>query len=177
MSKTTYVAIAPDGSQHTRKTDRTYTHAVLLEGKEGWGAVGFCGRPDLAEKKRGEHPGSIVVECDVLGDRAADMPAPEAAENAEPTVPVANDAPECEQTVDEKIAAATVHGPKPKRTIGSLVQELLMDPDLRYLAIVDRVVAEFPDAKTSVRSVASIAAVLRKNGIDVPMRRRNNVQR
>ncbi|PTM99683.1 hypothetical protein C8N32_1411, partial [Rhodovulum imhoffii] len=104
---------------------QTYTHAVLLEGKEGWGAVGFCGRPDLAEKKRREHPGSIVVECGILGDRAADMPALEAAEHAEP---VAGDAPEREQTVDEKIAAATVHGPKPKRTIGSLVQELLMDP-------------------------------------------------
>lgn len=150
------------------------THAVLLEGKEGWGAVGFCGRPDLAEKKRREHPGSIVVECGILGDRAADMPALEAAEHAEP---VASDAPEREQTVDEKIAAATVHGPKPKRTIGSLVQELLMDPDLGYHAILDRVMAEFPDAKTSVRSVASVAAVLRKNGIDVPMRRRNKAQR
>jgi len=76
------VATAPDGSQHTRKTDRTYTHAVLLEGEEGWGAVGFCGRPDLAEKKRGEHPGSIVVEGGVLGDRAADRPEAEATENA-----------------------------------------------------------------------------------------------
>ena len=52
MTKTTYVATAPDGSEHVRKTERTYTHAVLLEGKEGWEAVGFCGRPDLAEKKR-----------------------------------------------------------------------------------------------------------------------------
>ena len=30
MTKTTYVATAPNGSQHIRKTDRTYTHAVLL---------------------------------------------------------------------------------------------------------------------------------------------------
>ncbi|MFD1344269.1 hypothetical protein [Litorisediminicola beolgyonensis] len=173
MTKTTYVATAPDGSQHTRKTDRTYTHAVLLEGKEGWGAVGFCGRPDLAEKKRGEHPGSIVVECGVLGDRAADVPEAEATEKAESTAPDADEVPEREQTVDEKIAAAKVHGPEPTRTIGSLVQELLMDPDLGYLAIVDRVVAEFPDAKTSVRSVASVAAAMRKRGVDVPMRRRS----
>ncbi|WP_370313642.1 hypothetical protein [Sagittula sp.] len=172
MTKTTYVATAPDGSQHTRKTDRTYTHAVLVEGKEGWGAVGFCGRPDLAEKKRGEHPGSIVVECGVLGDRAPDMPEAEATEDAASTAPAAGDAPECEQTVDEKIAAAPVHGPEPKRTVGSLVQELLMDPDLGYLAIVDRVVAEFPDAKTSVRSVASFAAGLRKKDVDVPIRRK-----
>lgn len=172
MTKTTYIATAPDGSQHTRKTDRTYSHAVLLEGKEGWSAVGFCGRSDLAEKKRGKHPGSIVVECGVLGDLATDMPEAKATENAEPIAPDAAEAPEREQTVDERIAAATVHGPEPRRTIGSLVQELLMDPDLGYLAIVDRVVAEFPDAKTSVRSVASVAAVLRKKGVDVPMRKR-----
>ncbi len=155
MTKTTYVATAPDGSQHTRKTDRTYTHAVLLKGKEVWRAVGFCGRSGLADKRRREHPGSIVVECGVLGDRAADMPEAEAVENPEPTAPKAEDKPE-----------------QPKRTIGMLVQELLMDPDLDYLAIVDRVVAEFPDAKTSVRSVASVAATMRKLGADVPMRRK-----
>lgn len=168
MTKTTYVATAPDGSEHTRNTDRTYTHAVLVEGKDGWGAVGFCGRPDLAEKKRGEHPGSIVVECGVLGDLVADMP-----ETAD-TEPTATPADE-EKTVDQKIREAKVHvpeGAKPKQTIGSLVQELLMDADLGYLAIVDRVVAEFLDAKTSVRSVASVAAVMRKMGTQVPMRRK-----
>lgn len=162
MTKTTYVATAPDGSRHTRRTDRTYTHAVLLEGKEGWRAVGFCGRPDLAEKKRGEHPGSIVVECGILCDHAADMPEATATKNVRP------------QTVDEKIAAAKVHGPQSKRTIGSLVQELLMDPELGYVTIVNRVLAEFPDAKTSARSVASVAAVLRKKGVDVPIRRKLN---
>ena len=166
MTKTTYAATAPDGSEHTRKTERNYSHAVLLEGKEGWEAVGFCGRPDLAEKKRGEHPGSIVVECRVLGDRATDMPEAEVTEPTE--TPTAK-----EKTVDQKIREAKVRVPKgaePKRTIGSLVQELLMDETLAYTAIVDQVMAEFPDAKTSVRSVASVAAVLRKNGVDVPMR-------
>jgi hypothetical protein len=176
MTKTTYVATAPDGSEHTRKTERTYTHAVLLEGEGGWGVVGFCGRLDLAEKKRGEHPGSIVVECCVLGDRSADMPEAEAAEKTEPPALEANGKREREQTVDDKIAAAMVHGPEPKQTIGSLVQELLMDTDLGYLAIVDRVMTEFPDAKTSVRSVASVAAVLRKKGVDVPMRRKAKAQ-
>ena len=109
-----------------------------------------------------------MVECGILGNREADVPETEATENPEPT---ADDALEREQTVDEKIAAASVRGPEPKRTIGSLVQELLIDPDLGYPAIVDRVVAEFPDAKTSVRSVASVAAVLRKKGVDVTMRR------
>ncbi|RYH00687.1 hypothetical protein EU805_17130 [Salipiger sp. IMCC34102] len=168
MTKTTYVATAPDGSEHVRKSERTYTHAVLVEGKEGWGAVGFCGRPDLAEKKCGEHPGSIVVECGVLGDRAADMP--EAAD----TKPAATPAGE-EKTVDQKIRETKVHmpeGAEPKQTIGSMVQELLIDPDLGYTAIVDRVMTDFPDAKTSVRSVASVAAVLRKKGVNIPIRRK-----
>ncbi len=168
MTKNTYVATAPDGSQYTRKTDRTYTHAVLLEGREGWDAVGFCGRPDLAEKKRGEHPGSIIVECGVLGDRSADVP--ETAD-AEPTATPADE----EKSVDQKIREVKVHVPEsaePKRTIGSLVQELLMDEGLGYETIVDRVVADFPGARTSVRSVASVAATLRKRGVDVPMRRR-----
>ncbi|CTQ33910.1 hypothetical protein [Jannaschia rubra] len=152
MTKTTYVATAPDGSQHTRKTDRTYTHAVLLESEEEWTAVGFCGRPDLAEKKRSEHPGSIVVKCSVLGDRAADMPEAEATEKA-------SDSP----------------SEQPKPTIGSMVQELLMDEALDYATIVDAVVAEFPNAQTSARSVASVASVLRKKGVDVPMRRNSKV--
>ncbi len=172
MTKTTYVATAPDGSEHTRKTERTYTHAVLFEGKKGWGAVGFCGRPDLAEKKRGEHPGLIVVECGILGDRAADIP------EAEVTEPTAKTQGE-EKTVDQKIREAKVYvpeGAKPRRTIGSMIHELLMDEALAYAAIVDRIMDEFPDAKTTVRSVASVAAVLRKKGVDVPMRRQKSTR-
>lgn len=30
MSKTTYIATAADGTEHTRTTDRVYTHAVLI---------------------------------------------------------------------------------------------------------------------------------------------------
>ena len=47
-----------------------------------------------------------------------------------------------------------------------------MDETLDYAAIVARVVAEFPDARTTARSVASVAAVLRKKGVDVPLRRK-----
>lgn len=129
---TTYVATAPDGSEHTRKTDRTCSHAVLLEGKDGWTVVGFCGRLDLAQKKQGEHLGSIFVE------------------------------------VRELDAAET---DRPKLTISRLTEKLLMDGNLGYAAIVDQVVAEFPDAKTTTRSVASVASVLRKKGATVPTRR------
>lgn len=52
MSKITYKAVAPDGSVHTRKTERTYTHAIATS-KDGetWGVISWCGRPDLAEKE------------------------------------------------------------------------------------------------------------------------------
>lgn len=154
MTKNIYVAIAPDGSEHIRKTDRTYTHAVLVQRRNGWSAVGFCGRPDLADKKHREHPRSIVVECGVLGDCATDEAKVEGAENADPIAPHAENPPV-----------------KPKRTIGRLVQELLMDETLDYTAIVERVSTEFSNAKTTARSVASVAAVLRKKGVDVPKRR------
>lgn len=154
MTKNIFVAIAPDGSEHTRKTDRTYSHAVLVQGSDGWSAVGFCGRPDLADKKCREHSGSIVVECGVLDDCATDEAKAEINEKAELVAPDAESSPE-----------------KPRRTIGRLVEELLMDEALDYTAIVDQVMAEFSNAKTTARSVASVAAVLRKKGVDVPKRR------
>ncbi|CUH66527.1 hypothetical protein TG4357_02465 [Thalassovita gelatinovora] len=175
MTKTTYIATAPDGSELTRKTDRTYTHAVLLEGKEGWKAEGFCGRLDLAHKKQLEHPGSIVVEVKALGDAQTDKPKAEATEDAEPTKDETVGRPEEEPSVDEKIRNAKVTGPERKGKIGDLVHELLMDETLDYVTIVDRVMAKFPDAKTTARSVASVAAVLRKKGAEVPKRRKSKV--
>ncbi len=156
MTKTTYIATAPGGAEVTRKTDRTYSHAVLLEGKEGWKAAGFCGRIDLAHKKQNEHPGSIVVGVRELG----------ATEAAETNVKPTEDAEQANQKAED--AAETV---APKLTISRLTEKLLMDENLGYAAIVDQVVAEFPEAKTTTRSVASVAAVLRKRGVDVPMRR------
>ena len=154
---TTYVATAPDGSEHTRKTDRTYSHAVLLEGKDGWTVVGFCGRLDLAQKKQGEHPGSIFVEVRELGATEADETKAVAAEDAERANHEAEEAAETG---------------RPKLTISRLTEKLLMDETLGYAAIVDQVVAEFPGAKTTKRSVASVAAVMRRRGVEVPMRRK-----
>lgn len=57
-------------------------------------------------------------------------------------------------------------------TIGKAVRALLLDPaGLDYGAIVERVKVEFPQASTSKRSVASVAAALRREGVQVPMRR------
>ena len=56
--------------------------------------------------------------------------------------------------------------------VNALVTRLLADPALSYSDIVAQVVAAFPGAQTSARSVASTASVLRRKGTQVPMRRR-----
>lgn len=93
MTKTTFVAIDPQGKAHTRKTERVYTHCVVqhfggqaqfqkdianaqtdsgrdyyekLNAKgvyETFGVIGWCGRHDLAIKLQAKWPGSIIVEA------------------------------------------------------------------------------------------------------------------
>lgn len=185
MTKT-YIATAPDGSEVTRKTDRTYTHAVLLEGKEGWEAEGFCGRLDLANKKQIEHPGSIVVEVKTLGGISTNEAKATNAETDEEGLTSVRVQPETFRKIPDSETKAEAAGepiPKagdavenqsasePKRTISTLTKELLMDRTLDYEAIVDLVKAEFADAKTTTRSIASVASVQRKKGLKVPIRR------
>lgn len=64
----------------------------------------------------------------------------------------------------------------PKITIGSVVEQLLVNAELSYDQIVDMIREQFPDANTSRRSVASVAARLRKKGIEVPMRRASKAE-
>ena len=58
------------------------------------------------------------------------------------------------------------------QTIGALVAELLADPDLGYAEIVAVVRGRFPKARTTARSVASVASTMRRMGVDVPKRGR-----
>lgn len=83
---------------------------------------------------------------EVLGADAAKTAAPEATENAE----------------DQS-----------RPTVGATVKRLLTETDLGYAEIVDNVLAEHADARTTARSVASVASTLRKKGVDVPMRRKS----
>ena len=55
-------------------------------------------------------------------------------------------------------------------TIGELIQDLLMNSDLSNQQIADKVKEKFPEAKTTHKSVASIASVARKYGVLVPKR-------
>ncbi|PHQ99341.1 MAG: hypothetical protein COB39_04160 [Marinosulfonomonas sp.] len=61
----------------------------------------------------------------------------------------------------------------PKQTVGTLVTKLLADPKLGYDEIIELVKVDFPQAKTSARSVASTASVLRRKGFDIPLRKRS----
>lgn len=104
------------------------------------------------------------MPAEALGDGPADMPEPEAAEAPEPVVDVTVDRSDAHQT--EAADAAPVRG-----GVNALVTRLLADPALSYTDIVAQVVAVFPGAQTSARSVASTASVLRRKGTPVPMRR------
>lgn len=55
--------------------------------------------------------------------------------------------------------------------IGRSVATLLRDPRLSYADILQMVRAAHPHASTSTRSIASVAACMRRDGLDVPLRR------
>ena len=55
MAKTTYTATLPNGETIKRTTERTYTHAVVVEytytdGRIEYSTAEWAGRPDLAQK-------------------------------------------------------------------------------------------------------------------------------
>ncbi len=72
----------------------------------------------------------------------------------------------------ETATPAESTAPAKKETIGSVIAELVMDVTLSYDMIVNMIHAQFDSASTSARSVASVAARLRKDGVEVPMRRK-----
>lgn len=59
----------------------------------------------------------------------------------------------------------------PRGAIGALVIELLVT-DMPYVDIVRQVRETYPSAKTTARSIASVAMDLRRDGIVVPSRRK-----
>lgn len=54
--------------------------------------------------------------------------------------------------------------------INDLIIDLLKSSDLSNQAIADKVLERFPDAKTTAKSVASVASVARKYGVDIAKR-------
>ena len=76
---------------------------------------------------------------------------------------------DCDET-DMPETVTEADRPRSAATIGALVAELLIDPDLSYAEIVERVKEQFPNARTTARSVASVAVALRKKGVEIPKR-------
>lgn len=55
MARTTYTATLPNGETIKRTTERTYTHAVVMQydytdGRTEYSTAEWAGRPDLAQK-------------------------------------------------------------------------------------------------------------------------------
>ncbi|HDZ39369.1 MAG TPA: hypothetical protein ENH62_14020 [Marinobacter sp.] len=76
------------------------------------------------------------------------------------------------KTIDQATEVTTVEAKEAKLTIGNVIANMLMDAALSYDVIVNAIHEQFEHASTSARSVASVAARLRKDGVDVPMRRK-----
>jgi hypothetical protein len=70
-------------------------------------------------------------------------------------------------------AAMAASAAEPPSTVGRLVEALLVadEGSWSYGQIVEEVRRRFPEARTTARSVASVAADLRKRGVYVPSRR------
>lgn len=65
--------------------------------------------------------------------------------------------------------------PKTDGSLSRRVEALVRDTTMSYADIVSTVREEFPYANTSTKSVASVACVMRKKGINVPLRLKLNV--
>lgn len=122
-----------------------------------------------------EFVASLDETADGLGAVEADKPEATGTEEPEPVDDAtvhSSDTPQTE--ADGQLSAVDQTGsPEPvaRGGVNTLVTRLLADPGLSYTDIVARVVAAYPEAKTTARSVASTASVLRRRGTPMPMRR------
>lgn len=73
---TTYKVTLPDGRVKTRKTARTYTHAVACkDGDRGpWYIAGFCGSRMLAEKLERTYRGWGIGQTQILDAETVMIP-------------------------------------------------------------------------------------------------------
>lgn len=167
MPKTTFYAQAEDGSIHTRKTDRTYSHAVLVQDDKEWSATNFCGRLDLAQKKATEQ--SDHFKAVAVVPVSTEKPAAQTEEIADSSghfedfepVEAESDVPKIAEEPDEKPV-----------TMGLRIIEVAVDPFLSHKAIAEMMAAEFPGSAPTHKSVASVICVANKKGANIPKRQR-----
>lgn len=82
-------------------------------------------------------------------------------------------------TVADAIAAGLVRLtsdlPLTNGDLSRRVESLVRDTNMTYADIVATIKHEFPHARTTTKSVASVACVMRKKGIRVPLRLKLNL--
>lgn len=72
----------------------------------------------------------------------------------------------------DRVRALRGTGATTDATVSALVRRLLIEGGLAYAEVADRARQAFPGASTTARSVASVAAAMRRRGVHVPLRRR-----
>lgn len=116
---------------------------------------------DLAKLKAPEPEAANQVIDERVGDHGHQEPLSD------------EELPEHVHHTDGEASADVPDVPKVDRGgIGRLVNLLLTTTDDDYKTIVAKVKAAHPEAKTTARSVASVAADLRRAGAEVPTRRK-----
>lgn len=115
----------------------------------------------------------VVTDADLAADRefVASLDSHGAVEADEPEATVTEDQTGSHEPVAEAADLPPAAAAPARGGVNALVTRLLADPGLSYTDIVAQVVAAYPAAQTSARSVASTASVLRRKGTPVPMRR------
>lgn len=143
------------------------------------GVAELGGWKQSGEKLRERIDAMLAATAQVMTDPLAIPEAAEALGVAEPDTVSPNGAEEPGGADQEPVGAAepvvdSAEAPtRSGKGIGKLLESLLLDAEgFDYPTIVEMVAGEFPDAQTSTRSVASVAAALRRNGVEVPLRRK-----
>lgn len=78
-----------------------------------------------------------------------------------------------DQVADKVLAETKPAEPEVKAPkIGEVIAQLVMDATMSYDQIVTLIHDQFKPCNTSARSVASVAARLRRDGVEVPHRRK-----
>jgi hypothetical protein len=120
--------------------------------------------------------GLVAVDAKLDAEEAQETSDPLAIDPLDqgaPEEPSATEADEAEVSAAEPTTDEHSDETEARGSIGQMVAELLVDAEgYDYQEIVDIVRGQFPSAKTSKRSIASVAAGLRRKGIEVPMRRK-----
>lgn len=81
------------------------------------------------------------------------------------------------EIVDE-LMGQLLNQPEPSSTNGDLsryIEDMLLNTTMSYKDIVALTLETYPHANTSTKSVASMACVMRKKGINVPLRLKLNL--